>query len=286
MSYTNDFYSRLGDGWYAEKANSMETVVGQINIRPSVKIPQRSSSGQWNPSTSFKCDWADVTYNPSSTAGISGSALSFEEGDSATFTVKAILAGIEKWRKLSWESSGAGTYEVAVNGNVVTNGQDLSSFNFTSETLTVTITGLTGTFSILSVTPELSLIRSDENSILIEEDQVEGLSENLSIIDNNISSMNGRIDTRLKILQSPTPEGAVTIDILANANVAFPLSEFEPDHWVSFIPIIQGTAPDLKFILATPSMIGGIPTITFFNTSSVIVPTSFYVDWFITDSTN
>jgi len=271
LPYSNDYYSRVGDGWYAEKANSMETVVGQLSMKPSVQIPQRSASGQWNPSTTFKCNWADVLFSGTSTAGVSGSEIQFTNLETATITVTAILAGIDKWSKLSWQTSGDGELECTVNGTGVTNGQDLTALDLTDPTITI-VFAATGDVNLTSLTPEIMLTKYDENSIMIEQENVNELTDDLNHIDT-------RINVRLCQIENPTRNSQIsTGSLTSNAQTQINLSSYAPANWISFK--VLPTSYDARYLVLNEGRYDSNPVLTAYNPTSNSRSTSFWVNWF------
>jgi len=270
MPYTNDYYSRVGDGWYAEKANAMETVVGQLQMKPSVQIPQRSASGVWNPSTTFKCNWADVLFSGTSTAGISGSEIDFTDTETATITVKAILAGIDKWSKLSWQTSGSGELMCTVNGNAISNGQDLTPFNLTDPTITI-VFAAQGTVNLTSLTPEIMLTKYDENSIMIEESNINGLETDLDHI-------GSRINARVATVRNPPDDDQAQFTLAGGATVEFSLASYAPTNWLSFIPTF--TSSGSTYLILSTARRSGNPSVLGYNPGSGTRTANFYVDWF------
>jgi len=192
MPYDNTNYSRLGDGWYSERANTMESIVGQLNLKPSVKLPNRFNTGEWDSSTTKKADWLDVTVNNTSTASISQNTVVFDNGETFKFQAKAVLNEIKCWCKISLTTSGSGSLAITVNGQTVNDKVDFTSLNITGDTIQVVLTA-TGSVTLSSIITQLCINKTDDNSLLLDKSQVEGLNDQLTTIMNMFTQMKEEI---------------------------------------------------------------------------------------------
>ncbi len=100
MGYDESLFSRLNDGWYSEKSNTMATLASEVDIYPGVQLPQRLNGGIFRVGSNIKADWVDISINNSTTADVQNNIIKIGDGENLDMSATHCLVNFDSWYEL------------------------------------------------------------------------------------------------------------------------------------------------------------------------------------------
>ncbi|MGL6298644.1 MAG: hypothetical protein ACRC1M_05685, partial [Methanobacteriaceae archaeon] len=216
MGYDESLFSREGDGWYSEKANTMATIASEIDVYPGIQLPQRLNGGIYKVASNIKADWADISINNSTTADVQNNQINIRPNESLDMGITHQLVNFDTWYELRLiVNNNTGNLNFVNNGTTLAfnkEGNDyvinLNSFN--NKTLNFSIKG--STVSISNIILKCHVTKTGSGLANFDAKTLQGKDLSYFATATDMASANSSITnlTNSKISKTDTIKGAKT----------------------------------------------------------------------------